>query len=215
MRKNRSFVLTLVCVMLTVVGYCQGGGGGMGGGMGGQGGGMGMEGMSSSKSTKSASKDLVLSTGLFAIDYDTVIEECKVKEKDTETRKILKKNIDDYNSNFFKASEELHEEVSFVTTIQYMISGGMDIGSVNKEMQKIRSYSNKIEKRMQFEHKKLNLAMTNSLSKKMAKKWSKYHEELCEENSFSTTENTRPQGGGQGSGMSGPPQGGGGGGMRM
>lgn len=130
--------------------------------------------------------------------------------------------VDDYIIGYSKLYQSHGVQIDKLTELKESMSSGSQrpmmgesesgtrgSGSMREKMSEIRESSTQIRTEMLKLHKSLDGGMKSTLNEKELKKWTKYYEDLCEDNNFSLVERKRPSREGSDE-MGGGMQGGGG-----
>ncbi len=163
-------------------------GGSMGGGRGGQGGGAPAQ-----RAANITAEQLVGSTGLFTINIEEIIENCKVKDDATigQIRTITSDYLVDYDRVMFHYLPQLDS----LELIHSTLSDEAQRGNMQSSMRQAMQIIQKIKVETIPTHKSLNDRMLALFveDKKATKRWSSYYASVCKKNLFTTQQTERPK----------------------
>ncbi|MFI3323599.1 MAG: hypothetical protein SNI45_04315 [Rikenellaceae bacterium] len=182
-------LLAAICMtFISLSGFAQmggggmGGGGGRGGGQGGQGGGQGAP--PQQQSQRNLDINFIGSAGFFEIDSEEALKKLKIKKNKPKEEAVVAA-IETYTAAYEElipqhrtdidvlefAKEAIEEATGDMTTLRAIMA------AVNKSMMVVRPKLVEI-------HKTLNLNMAEILNEKEMEKWTKFYKSICKDNTF-------------------------------
>ncbi len=187
-----ALIALLVAVATTPTLFAQrgGGGGGMGGGRG-----MGGPQQGGGQQQQMSAEDLVGSMGLFLIELDPIVKQCKLE--DGATIAGISALLGDYYRENDAIGLEYSLQIDSMTTLykqmaemrsQGQMQGGQ--GDMRSQMRRQMETMQEIRSKTLPMHKKLSEGIVALLAEneKAKKRWESYYKRICQENFFSTRE---------------------------